>query len=151
MLRIVDAAFRSDTGRQRNANEDSYFARSPVFVVADGMGGAQAGEVASKTAADAFDRELPAGPPDIFFLASIPLALRGLLLFPSAPATRAGRARTLLDGLIVASSVLFVSWMFVLGPALRTGEGTLWARSISLSYPVSDVVVITIVILAYVR
>ena len=64
MLRVADQAFRSDTGRQRNANEDSYFARSPVFVVADGMGGAQAGEVASQTAADTFDRELPPGPPE---------------------------------------------------------------------------------------
>ena len=64
MLRIDDQGFRTDTGRQRNANEDSYFARAPIFVVADGMGGAQAGEVASKTAAEAFDRDLPAAPPE---------------------------------------------------------------------------------------
>jgi serine/threonine protein phosphatase PrpC len=63
-LRIDDQAFRTDTGRQRNANEDSVFTRSPLFVVADGMGGAQAGEVASKTAVESFDRELPAGPPE---------------------------------------------------------------------------------------
>ena len=59
---IDDQAFRTDTGRQRNANEDSLFVRAPIFVVADGMGGAQAGEVASKAAAEAFDRELPDGP-----------------------------------------------------------------------------------------
>jgi len=64
MLRIDDQATRTDTGRQRNANEDSYFTRAPLFVVADGMGGAQAGEVASKTAAESFDRELPQGPPE---------------------------------------------------------------------------------------
>ena len=58
MLRIDDQAFRTDTGRQRNANEDSFFVRAPIFVVADGMGGAQAGEVASKAAADAFDVDL---------------------------------------------------------------------------------------------
>jgi len=63
-LRIEDQAFRTDTGRQRNANEDSLFTRPPVFVVADGMGGAQAGEVASKTAAESFDRELPQAPPE---------------------------------------------------------------------------------------
>jgi protein phosphatase len=63
-LRIEDQAFRTDTGRQRNANEDSLFTRAPVFVVADGMGGAQAGEVASKAAAESFDRELPAAPPE---------------------------------------------------------------------------------------
>ncbi len=63
-LRIEDQAFRTDTGRQRNANEDSLFVRGMVFVVADGMGGAQAGEVASKAAAESFDRELPQAPPE---------------------------------------------------------------------------------------
>ena len=64
MLRIDDQATATDTGRQRNANEDSFFTRAPIFVVADGMGGAQAGEVASKTAAETFDRELPSAPPE---------------------------------------------------------------------------------------
>ena len=75
-LRIDDQAFRTDTGRQRNANEDSLFLRSPVFVVADGMGGAQAGEVASKAAAESFDRELPTAPPERVLTETIEAANR---------------------------------------------------------------------------
>ena len=63
-LRIAEEAVRTDTGRQRNANEDSYFTKAPLFVVADGMGGAQAGEVASKAAVESFPRELPEAAPE---------------------------------------------------------------------------------------
>lgn len=59
MLRVSEYASITDTGRQRRANEDALFARAPVFVVADGMGGAQAGEVASSTVVAAFGEGLP--------------------------------------------------------------------------------------------
>lgn len=52
MLRVVEHAAFSDTGRQRRANEDAFLSRSPLFAVADGMGGAKAGEIASRTAID---------------------------------------------------------------------------------------------------
>ncbi|MFQ1065280.1 PP2C family protein-serine/threonine phosphatase, partial [Bordetella trematum] len=37
----------SDTGYRRSVNEDSLLARSPIFAVADGMGGHTAGDFAS--------------------------------------------------------------------------------------------------------
>jgi serine/threonine protein phosphatase PrpC len=58
VLRVAEQYAGTDTGRQRRANEDSLLARSPLFVVADGMGGAQAGEVASRIAVEAFQRGL---------------------------------------------------------------------------------------------
>ena len=41
---------RTDVGRVREGNEDSYLAEPPLFAIADGMGGHSAGEVASETA-----------------------------------------------------------------------------------------------------
>jgi serine/threonine protein phosphatase PrpC len=61
LLRVAEHFERTDTGRQRKSNEDAYFARSPLFVVADGMGGAQAGEVASGQAVEVFQDGLPDG------------------------------------------------------------------------------------------
>ena len=43
----------TDTGRRRRRNEDAYVCEPPLFAIADGMGGAQAGEVASRLAASA--------------------------------------------------------------------------------------------------
>jgi len=52
-MRIGRVATLSDTGRRRLRNEDAYVCDPPLFAIADGMGGAQAGEVASRLAAAA--------------------------------------------------------------------------------------------------
>jgi PPM family protein phosphatase len=56
-LRVVEQVGVSDVGRQRSANEDSLVIAPPFFAVADGMGGAKAGEVASATAIEVFEGE----------------------------------------------------------------------------------------------
>jgi protein phosphatase len=54
-LKLGQYAARTDPGRKRRGNEDSYVSRPPLFAIADGMGGARAGEVASALAASALE------------------------------------------------------------------------------------------------
>jgi serine/threonine protein phosphatase PrpC len=55
-LGVIEHAALSDVGREREGNEDSFLDRPPLFVVADGMGGAEAGEVASQTVVEVFEQ-----------------------------------------------------------------------------------------------
>jgi PPM family protein phosphatase len=108
MLKIAELAHMTDTGRQRHANEDALFARSPLFAVADGMGGAQAGEVASKMATDAFER---AGPereaPETYLRSVVEDANRSIHDFAKRDASRSGMGTTLTAALVGDEEVSF--------------------------------------------
>ncbi len=51
-MSVLASSARTDTGRRRRRNEDAFVCEPPLFAIADGMGGAQAGEVASRLAAE---------------------------------------------------------------------------------------------------
>jgi PPM family protein phosphatase len=102
MLRIADHAARSDTGRQRHANEDAYYARPPVFVVADGMGGAQAGEVAAQMATESFDRDLGSGSPEAVLREVAETANTRIHQHAKQDASRAGMGTTMTAAILNA-------------------------------------------------
>ena len=51
---LVSVGASTDAGRKRNHNEDALLRSEPLFLVADGMGGYEAGEIASAAALAAF-------------------------------------------------------------------------------------------------
>ena len=51
-MSVFASSARTDTGRKRRRNEDALVCEPPLFAIADGMGGAKAGEVASRLAAE---------------------------------------------------------------------------------------------------
>ncbi|WP_328350388.1 bifunctional diguanylate cyclase/phosphodiesterase [Mycobacterium sp. NBC_00419] len=73
-----------------------------------------------------------------------------LLLFPAEDSARF-RGRMLLDGLIVAGSLFLASWVTILNPLYQAGGDDTLAFVISLAYPISDVVILTIAAIAAIR
>ena len=110
MLRVSAAVHRTDVGRQREANEDSFFARDPVFAVADGMGGAQAGEIASRLAVEAFEPDIAgagqAGPED-YLRDTVRTANARIFEHAQGDSTRSGMGTTLTAAMLHGDEVSF--------------------------------------------
>ena len=58
MSALGRSAALSHPGRKRRHNEDAWVRRPPIFAIADGMGGARGGEIASRVAATALAEEV---------------------------------------------------------------------------------------------
>jgi PPM family protein phosphatase len=96
----------TDTGKKRRHNEDSFVVAPPLFAVADGMGGAQAGEVASKLAAAALEDTDPgtmSGPEKITEL--IQEANRRVYERANADPTTSGMGTTMTVALVEGNKV----------------------------------------------
>jgi diguanylate cyclase (GGDEF)-like protein len=91
------------------------------------------------------------------------LADVGFLLFPVAAAVGlvtwlgsqsselAARGRDLLDGMIIAGSLLVLSWVTALGSVVAEGGDGWFSLTLSLAYPVGDLVLGTLVLMALAR
>jgi diguanylate cyclase (GGDEF)-like protein/PAS domain S-box-containing protein len=84
---------------------------------------------------------------DLGYLLAVPLAIAGVLCFPSAASRATSMIRTVLDGLVIAGSLLIVSWATVLGTVYRAGTGGAVSQLIGLAYPAGDVVIGTMILI----
>ncbi|MFC7275375.1 putative bifunctional diguanylate cyclase/phosphodiesterase [Paractinoplanes rhizophilus] len=83
---------------------------------------------------------------DAGYLGMVALTAVGLLLLPSRAQALAYRIRSVLDGLMVAASLVLIAWIFVVSPLIEAGQDTALGLYVSLTYPLGDVVITTIVI-----
>src|SRR5262245_47321829 len=103
-MKLTQHAAATDPGRRRRRNEDAYVAQPPLFAVADGMGGAQAGEIASRIAASALrDSGAEAGEDAVVDL--IQEANRRVYEAAASDEARAGMGTTMTVALVEADTV----------------------------------------------
>jgi diguanylate cyclase (GGDEF)-like protein/PAS domain S-box-containing protein len=84
---------------------------------------------------------------DAGFLGAVPFAAAGVLLFTAATHRAGTRLATVLDGAIIAGSLLAVSWATILETIYSAGGDSPFTQAISLAYPISDVVILTMLLL----
>ncbi|MFB9415171.1 GGDEF domain-containing protein [Dactylosporangium matsuzakiense] len=81
---------------------------------------------------------------DAGFLIMVPGAVAGMV---AVLGVRRGLLRVMLDGLLIAGSLLFLSWVFVLEGVYRAGNLTVAAKAVSLAYPLSDVLLAAVALI----
>ncbi|MEP6696918.1 MAG: EAL domain-containing protein [Pseudonocardiales bacterium] len=78
-------------------------------------------------------------------------AMVALWCYPGAGSGTHARTRLVLDGAIAAASLLVLSWVTTLGAVLHAGGDSAFAFAVSLSYPLSDLALLTVAILVLAR
>ncbi len=87
---------------------------------------------------------------DIGYLLAVPFVAGAVLVWPSGGGV-VSRTRALLDGMVLAGSLLVVSWETVLGAVYRSGSDSLLSQVISLAYPLGDIVIVSVVVGTLIR
>src|SRR4051794_10627038 len=128
--------------------------RTSWLLIAGGTGGWAVGEAIWTYYEVLIGRETPfPSLADVGFLLFPILGLAGLLVRPSAAFAGQGRIRVTLDAVLIAASLLIVSWGTALGEVYRVGGDSTFAAVVSLAYPGSDLVLltVTVVVVSYAR
>lgn len=84
---------------------------------------------------------------DIGFLAFPVLAALAMVRLPRQAMTRAAVVRSVLDGLVIATSLLVVVWVTTLRDIWASGAAEIHALLVTAAYPVGDVMLMTMVLL----
>jgi protein phosphatase len=106
-MSVIGSSARTDTGRRRRRNEDALVCEPPLFAVADGMGGAQAGEVASQLAAESVREQGQGGlaaPEQVIEL--IRAANRRVYSYSSENASARGMGTTMTVAMVAGDGVV---------------------------------------------
>jgi hypothetical protein len=85
---------------------------------------------------------------DVGYLSAIPLTVAALVVHPATRGSGTRKARWVFDGLVVATALLFLSWILVLGPLWRGANLSTWTGIVMLAYPFGDVVIVFFIVLA---
>src|SRR5207302_10495774 len=81
------------------------------------------------------------------YLGAVPLAIAAVLCFPVAFERASSVVNSVLDGLVIAASMLIVSWETVLGAVYRAGADNTLSMVIGLLYPLADVAILTMILI----
>lgn len=98
-------AARTDVGRVRSHNEDAVLADPPLFVVADGLGGHEAGEVASQLAVETLRDHAPRRPDANALARAVRAANREVIRAAREGIGRAGMGTTITAALVQGTHV----------------------------------------------
>src|ERR687898_1838945 len=79
---------------------------------------------------------------DVGFQIQYPFLLLGILLLSARPIPAASRARIALDGLMIMTALVTLSWYFVLGPLVQQEGETTLAKAVAMAQPLADVVLV---------
>ena len=126
--------------------------RAGWWLIAVGTGGWATGQLVWSYYEVVLDEEVPfPSLADAGYLLFPLAAGAGLVLWLHRRGDRLARARDVLDGAIIAGSMLTLSWVTVLGSVMAQGGETWLAEVLSVGYPLGDVVLGTLVLLALSR
>lgn len=85
---------------------------------------------------------------DLGYLSAIPLTVAALVVHPATRGSGIRKARSVFEGLVIATALLFLSWTLVLSPLSRSANLSTWGGIVTLAYPFGDVVIVFFIVLA---